>query len=109
MAMTAPEHEVGTGVYLKESAALGFIEAVVVSGVRWYNGSWVYSVSPTQVLTPAPAYGDRISFINNAIVWYTQDELITLCAALALAEVNALAAYERVLAQRQATCPDATE
>ncbi len=92
--------------YIKESAALGFIEAVKISGVHMYKDGWVYTIS-SMVANPqhASTYGDRVSFVHGQILYYSEDEFVSHCDALALAEANAQRNLERIQAQRLAICP----
>jgi hypothetical protein len=96
--MSNPQYAINDVVYLRESAALGYIEAVRISGVANSNGSWIYTVS-SRISQPrhATVYGDRISFVNGATLYFTEDEFVTLCEALNLAEdcfTRALAAIQ---------------
>jgi len=103
---TKPLYGLGDVVYLKESAALGFIEAVRIGGVHLGKDGWVYSIS-TSMVPPSPGmFLDRRSLVGTQILLYTEDELVTVCDAYVLAEANAKIQYERIKAQRQALCPD---
>lgn len=106
---TNPKYTVGDSVYLKESAALGFLEAVLISGVHLGQNGWMYSID-VNIQRPAPIaqYGDRKSLVNTATLFFSEEEFVELCDALTLAEVNAQLALNRLKAQRQALCPTGT-
>lgn len=104
--MSVPTYDVGDIAYLRESAALGFIEAVRITGVHKYNNEWVYTVG-SRVANPQheAVYGDRISQVHAQTLYFSENELVTLCDALALAEANALNNLQRIQAQRLSICP----
>lgn len=106
MTIDAPAYEEGDSVYLKESAALGFLEAVTISGIVRQRGKWVYAILTGRSNPIAPRYyGDRASLVNAQILYFTEDELIPVCDALVLAEANAQRVLERLQAQRASICP----
>ena len=108
--MDAPKYDVGDVVYLKESAALGHLEAVTISGATYSNNSWMYTIRAGRALPTSVAYyGDRISAVHAKTLYFTENELIVLCDALELAEANAQRALERIQIQRTNLCPDVTE
>lgn len=106
MAIDAPLYEPGDAVYLKESAALGFLEAVTISGVVWSGNKWMYTirVGPAKPMS-GRYYGDRITTTNAQTLYYTEDEFVTECDALALAEENAERILQRLQKQRASICP----
>jgi hypothetical protein len=88
---------------------LGFIEAVRISGVSKQNTGWIYTIEGRTAQPIAPAvYGDRISNINRAVIYYSEDEFVTLCGALDLAEEYALSVLSKIQAQKQMFCSDTT-
>lgn len=105
--MAAPIYDVGDVVYLKESAALGFIEAVSITGVHRYSNAWVYTIG-SRVANPqhAAVYGDRISHVHGQTLYFSEDELVSHCDALMLAEANALGNLQRIQSQRLSICPE---
>lgn len=106
MVTTKPLYGPGDVVYFRESAALGFIEAVKVSGVHLGKDGWQYSINAS-LSPPSPGvFLDRRSLVGTQVLLYTEDELVTVCDAYTLAEANAKLNYERLKAQRQALCPD---
>lgn len=110
--MDAPKYDIGDPVYLRESAAIGHLEAVIISGAMWGSsqGQWLYTVRAGRAQPTAVAYyGDRITAVHAKTLYYTESELITHCDALALAEANAQRALERIQLQRTGLCPDTTE
>ncbi len=86
--MDAPLYEEGDTVYLRESAAIGFLEAVIISGIRRGDNKWLYSVQAGISQRNATHYGDKISFVNGAQLLFTEEEFVPLCTALDLAEAN---------------------
>lgn len=108
--MDAPKYDIGEAVYLRESAAIGHLEAVIISGAMWGKGQWMYTVRAGRAQPTAVAYyGDRITAVHAKTLYYTENELITHCDALELAEANAQRALERIQLQRAGLCPDTTE
>ena len=110
MPASAPAFNIGQVVYLRESAALGRLEAMRISGIHMATDEWIYTITldgPAQRSTAT--FGDRVSLITGAILTYTESEFVLLCDALALAEANAQRALDKVQAQRAALCPRGTE
>ncbi len=104
--MTNPKYDVGQVVYFRESAALGFLEAVRIGGISLGPNGWLYALNMT-MMPPSPGgHQDRRSWVSTQILYYTEDEFVLHYDALVLAEANAKAAYLRVQAQRQAFYPD---
>lgn len=101
--MTNPKYQYGEVVYLRESAAIGSLEAVKIGGVHQGQGGWLYSLN---VAVGQVGHLDRRSNVGTQVLYYTEDEFLPLCDALVLVEANAKAAYDRAKAQRQAYCPD---
>jgi len=83
-----PRYKVNDVVYLRESAAIGFLEAVIISGVTWGSNQWLYSVRAGISQRNATHYGDKVSFVNGAQLLFTEEEFIPLCTALDLIEAN---------------------
>jgi len=107
--MQTPKYEPNDVVYLRESAAIGHLEAVTISGLSYYNGAWIYTIRAGRLLpTPVAQYGDRISMVNGQTIQFSESELIPICEALALAEANATAQLLRIQVQRAGLCPDTT-
>jgi hypothetical protein len=108
--MQTPQYEPGNVVYLRESAAIGHIEAVTISGLSYYNGTWLYTIRAGRLMpTSVPQYGDRVSMVNGQTLQFSEAELIPLCEALALAEANATIALDKIRAQRTSLCHDITD
>lgn len=108
--MDSPKYDVGTVVYLKESAALGYIEPVKISGILRYQDSWVYTIT-NHAAQPRQAqiYGDRYTQIYDTHINFTENELLTLCDALDLAEANALRTLQKIQDQKALYCSEETE
>lgn len=99
----APEFNVNDVVYLRESAALGHIEAVKISGILKSAGQWLYTVH-SRAVPQRTHYGDRVSLSHGQMMYFSASEFTTLCEALDLAEANARRILEKVQAQRATLC-----
>jgi hypothetical protein len=107
MPTNPPLYDVNDTVYFKESAALGHLEAVTISGVLARGNTWLYTIHASRGQPTAVAhYGDRKTMTQGAVLYFSEDELILLCDALDLAEANAQAQLDRIQAQRAAMCSD---
>ena len=106
MAISPPTYDSGEIAYLRESAALGFLEQVRISGVFRGPDGWMYSIDAS-VSRPRPVsfYGDKRSMVHGATMYFTEEEFVPLCDALELVEANARRALEKAQAQRAALCP----
>ena len=102
MPYDAPLYERGNTVYLRESAAVGFLEAHTISGVTRGPNGWVYTIMVRPNLpSHAPHYGERRSLTNGAVITFEECEFIVICDALRLAEqyhLNQLSAIQSRLA-----------
>lgn len=95
--MAAPLYNRDNDVYLKESAAVGFLERVRIQHVtQTPSGGWAYGIiqEPGQP-NAIPTVNDQMQHIQRRQVYYGESELITYCAALTLAK----AYFERQLAK----------
>jgi hypothetical protein len=100
-----PKYKAGDHVYLKESAASGFLESVRINGVYNNNYGWAYTISAgSREPAGARLYGDRVSLINNALLFFTEDELVNICDALQLAEASLQNALNKIQAQKASLC-----
>jgi hypothetical protein len=103
--MANPVYSVNDVVYVRESAALGFLEAVKISGVMQYNGYWVYTISAVVGQPQAPSvYGDRISLVSGNTLYFREDEFVDECSALALAEARAQSVLDSIQSKRSSKC-----
>jgi len=109
MAINPPLYGPGDTAYFKESAAIGVLEAVRISGAHLGQNGWVYSVNATMSPPSVGGYQERRSQISTQIIYYTEDEFLSLCDAMLLVEANAKLAYDRAKNMRQLHCPDPTE
>lgn len=103
---TQNKYSPGEVVYLRESAALGFLESVRISGAHIGVNGWLYTVSANSAPLTSGAHFDRRSQISTQTLYYSEDEFLILCDALLLVEINAKAVYDKAKAQRQLYCPD---
>jgi hypothetical protein len=109
MPTNPPLYDVNDTVYLKESAALGHLEAVTISGIISRGDSWLYSIYVSRGNPVAVAhYGDRITATHSATLYFTEDEFVLLCDALNLAEANAQIRLANIQAQKSSLCDDET-
>ena len=103
--MSNPVYDIGQVVYLRESAAMGFLEAVKISGLYKTNAGWTYTIESRSAQPSAAAtYGDRISFANNSTLYLSEGEFVTVCEALDLAEAYALRLLQSIQAKKQSLC-----
>ena len=106
---TAPLYDQGDTVYLKDSAALGFLEAYIVQTiVHRADGSIVYHLA-TYLKPPAAnmTIGDRNTGRVLHGLSFFESELITYCEALSLAIVNSQAQLASLQAQSEVSgCQD---
>lgn len=107
--INAPTYSPGEVVYLKESAALGFLEAVRISGVMYTQNGWLYTIQAKSGLPVSPShFGDRRIAVHGATLYFSEDEFLTVCDAELLVEANLQAQLDRIKLQRSIQCPDAT-
>jgi len=108
--MDAPLYEPGDVLYLKESAALGFLEAVTINSVQWgastqwRQAGWVYTILAGGVMPRGARYGEHTLSVNGAVLYYTEDELVPACDAMELVEANLTRQLTVIQAQRNAIC-----
>lgn len=104
-----PAYSPGDIVYLRESAALGFLEAMQIGGIMYGPNGWLYTVVAKAGQLAAPTYyGDRISAVNASLLYFSEDEFVTVCDAQLLVEANLNSQLRRIQLQRAAQCPDIT-
>lgn len=93
-------------VYLRESAALGFLEAVRISTVIQERTGVFFEVNFNAKSPQVPSiFGDRNQLSSGVKVRFVESELVTLCEALGLARdylTGRLADIEAQIARR---CP----
>tara|TARA_R110000868_G_scaffold150227_5_gene373258 strand:- start:6536 stop:6868 length:333 start_codon:yes stop_codon:yes gene_type:complete len=109
MTISAPLYEPGDILYLRESAALGFLEAMQISGMMYGPNGWLYTVRARTGQPTAPShFGDRITAVQAMTLYFSEDEFIPVCDAQALVEANLQVQLDRIKLQRAAQCPDIT-
>jgi hypothetical protein len=102
---STPLYDEGDVVYLKESAALGFLEPARISAIFKRNGQWLYTVKMgAGDPNPVAHYGDRIHMVRGSVVYFTEDEFVLLCDALDLAEANAQKQLDNIQSQKAILC-----
>lgn len=94
--MAIPLYDIGEAVYLRESAAVGALEAVVISGMSYSTQGWQYTVTTGPNLLQAQS---RISsVVNGALLYFKESELVDKNTAVHLCKLNAQAAVDRFTA-----------
>lgn len=87
--MATPKYNINDIIYLRESAALGFLEAVRISGVYKKGEEWLYTIYAGVIgAANANYYGDRRTLVNGSILHFTESELISEYDALLLTKAN---------------------
>jgi hypothetical protein len=87
--MATPKYNINDIIYLRESAALGFLEAVRISGVYKKGAEWLYTIyAGIAGAANANYYGDRRTLVNGSILHFTESELISEYDALLLTKAN---------------------
>jgi len=90
MPFSAPLYSIGNVVYIRESAALGFIEAYAVESIR-YNQDGVPTYKLVGSLKPpnvAQSVGDRVTGQRLLPIEFIESNLIDMCEALRLAAAS---------------------
>ena len=103
-----PIFNVNDIIYLRESAALGFLEAMKIGEVRSNanDSAWVYGITTKITGARAPSkFGDRINLAPTATMYFTEDELVTVCDALTLSEENLKRQLASIQLQKNSLCP----
>lgn len=105
MAVEAPLFEVGEVVYIRESAALGFLEAYSVSSILKASSSeWVYTINIIRRPGQPPLFGERISHQAERVLYFNESELINKCDAYALIENSLSDRLDRIRQLRSSEC-----
>lgn len=108
-ALTPPLYNIGDILYLRESAALGFLEVAKVSGVTLSPQGWIYATEARAGIPRSPSHmGDRITAVQGMILYFSEDEFVVQCDAMALVEANLAAQLTRIQAQRASVCAEPT-
>lgn len=109
MPISQPLYEEGDVVYLRESAALGFLEAVRIGGITHSSQGWLYVVESRVPQPRAAAHiGDRITAVHGKPLYFSESEFVTHCDALDLVEANLSTQLNRIQAQKASLCADPT-
>ena len=97
----APQFTPNEIVYLQASAAIGFLEALMVSSISMdVSGRWVYTLATYQKApTAVQSMGDRITIPKRTLpLQFYEEDLMTYCDALAVC----IASVQQQLASLQA-------
>jgi hypothetical protein len=103
--MSSPLYAPRDVVYIKESAALGFLEPQRIVGAHLGQDGWLYTITTNLNVAGAGVYMDRRSMVNGQILYYSESELVTYCEAMDLAVTKARSVYEALLAKQAVDCP----
>lgn len=81
-------YNIGDAVYLRDSAAIGFLECYAVSQIHILPGNdVVYELSSSFVApTTTPLFGDRVTHRVRPVLNFRESELITKNDAIDLAK-----------------------
>jgi hypothetical protein len=87
---TAPIYNIGDVVYLRESAALGFLEAYAIHSMRYLpNGTVLYKmITSLAPPTAVQSIGDRVTTQRIHPLEVLETELVDYCDALTLCHSN---------------------
>lgn len=108
-APTPPLYNIGDILYLRESAALGFLEVAKISGISLSQQGWIYATEAKAGFPRSPAHtGDRITTVQGMILYFSENEFVVQCDAMALVEANLVAQLGRIQAQRASICAEPT-
>lgn len=83
-------YDIGDTVYLRESAALGFLEAYIIKSLRVIpDGNVLYKliVSLKQPVS-GQTMGDRVVGVQEIPLEMYESDLVSYCDALELCEIN---------------------
>lgn len=95
--MATPAYEIGDSVYLRESAALGFLEHYNIASIYQPSlGRIIYYMVPNPARERGATFGDQITHMSRPILYFEEDELITYAEAIQLAKANAQAQLQRL-------------
>ena len=101
----SPKFSIGDLLYIRESAALGFLEPVKIRTILKNSSGWLYTINAGMSGPNVPAiYGDRRLFVNGATLYLDETELISYCEALRLSIANAQANLNKLLALQTGIC-----
>lgn len=101
-----PQYSVGDVVYLRESAGLGFLEAVRISEVRSRSNEWIYAIQARASQPNSVSYGDRISHVNGQVLYFSESELISQCEALSIMEASVLSNLTKIQQMKSDLCDE---
>ena len=101
----SPKFNIGDLLYIRESAALGFLEPVKIRTILKNSSGWLYTINAGMSGPNVPQiYGDRRLFVNGATLYLDETELISYCDALQLSIANAQANLNKLLALQTGIC-----
>ena len=110
MAHKTPLYDIDDVVYLKSSAARGFLEPLRVSGIAFdrTSNSWIYRIRIESRAPRGQTVGDFNDLKKEIPFSLSQGELVTFCEAIELAETNLTNALTRIQSLRADQCSEDT-
>ena len=101
----SPKFQIGDLLYIRESAALGYLEPVKIRTILKNSGGWLYTIAAGLPAATVPQiYGDRRLLVNGATLYVDEHELLSYCDALRLAVANAQANLNKLMALQTSAC-----
>lgn len=104
MTRAAPRYQIDEVVYLRASAALGELESYRVGAVQDRGIGWVYQIFIDSRPPAEWTLGDRIDLKEERLLFFTEEELVSLCEALDLAATALAGTIARVKSQIDDFC-----
>lgn len=104
--MANPLFDIGDEIYLKESAANGFLERFKIATRLQDGGEWVYSFGIPPKVTTSALFGDRVTHVHGRVLYFNESELVTICQAIDLIEqvlIDRLAEIRRLKSVKSCT------
>lgn len=102
-----PVYALGDVVYLRDSAAIGFIEAYRIQHAVYNSDGTVSYVLETSVRTPTVAtFGDMVGPPRYAPLTMLETNLVSYCEAIDLALAHHQVAVSDLQAKKDSHCDD---
>lgn len=84
--MASPKFNIGSKVYLIESASHGFLEVYTITSITSNGSSWAYKMSLAVASPSNVTVGDRNTLTSSFDLVFYESDLCTLCEAIAKAK-----------------------
>ena len=109
--ISGPVYSIDDIVYLRASAAIGFLESYKITGLQFdtTRNKWIYRIGLSYNITGAPiTIGDNITLKGNThedkVLLFIEDELIDFCEAARTVESTLEQRLLRIRSQITAQC-----